>query len=93
MGRIDTTTDATTHHSIDFPGTDLKVHAHLENDELIVEVSKGEMLVYRAVVEQATGPLEHAWIADLFMRSDRVRLRDLSAEMDDYLTSLDIAQG
>lgn len=86
--------DETVHSErVAFPNTDLEVRIGLENDNLTVEVVKANTVVYRVVVEQATGPLESAWIVDLFMRSDRIRLADLSAEVAEYLGSLDIAQG
>lgn len=75
------------------PGTDLEVHIGLADGDLALEVKKSGRLVYRAVVEEATGPVEQAWIVDLFARSDRVCLTDISADADDYLNSLDIAQG
>ena len=86
--------DETVHSErVAFPNTDLAVQIGLENDNLTVEVVKANTVVYRVVVEQATGPIESAWIVDLFMRSDRIRLADLSAEVAEYLGSLDIAQG
>ena len=78
---------------VSLPDTDLEVCVRLENDELTVEVSKTNLLVYRVVVEQATGPIENAWIADLFLRSDRVRLADLSSDVAEYIQGLDISQG
>ena len=78
---------------ITVPGTDLEVHIGLADDDLALEVRKAGRLIHRVVVEQATGPVEQAWIVDLFARSDRVCLTDISAEADDYLNSLDIAQG
>lgn len=78
---------------VEFPGTDLGVRITLESGDLTVEVMKADSLVYRVVVEQAAGALENAWIVDLFMRSDRVRLADISAEVTEYLGSLNIAQG
>ena len=76
-----------------FEGTDLDVRVTLEAGDLVMEVRKSGTLVYRVVVEQAAGPIESAWIVDLFMRNDRVRLSDMAAEIADYLESLDIAQG
>ena len=78
---------------VEFSGTDLGVRITLESGDLTVEVMKADTLVYRVVVEQATGAIENAWIVDLFMRSDRVRLADISAEVAEYLGSLNIAQG
>lgn len=76
-----------------FPGTDIEVLVSLKDGNLAVDVKKADKLVYRVVVEEATGPIENAWIVDLFTRSDRVRLSDLSSEVDDYLGSLNNAQG
>jgi hypothetical protein len=85
--------NATRSELVEFSGTDLGVRISLNNGELTVEVMKADTLVYRVVVEQATGPIANAWIVDLFMRSDRVRLADMSAEVTEYLGSLNIAQG
>lgn len=79
--------------NVSFPGTDLDVRVTLDEGDLAMEVRKSGTLVYRVVVEQATGPIESAWIVDLFMRNDRVRLSDMAADIADYLESLDIAQG
>jgi hypothetical protein len=78
---------------LDFPGTDLTVVVELNNGELSMTVSKANTSVYRVVLEQATTPLEHAWLADMFMRDDRVQLRELSADVEDYVETLNIAQG
>ncbi len=74
-------------------GTDLEVCIRLENDELAIEVTKADKLVYRVVIEQATGPIENAWIAEMFVRDQRVRLADLSTDVAEYLHGLDISQG
>jgi hypothetical protein len=78
---------------LDFPGTDLTVFVELTNGELSMTVAKADKSVYRVVVEQATIPIEHAWLADMFMRNDRVQLRALSADVAEYVESLNIAQG
>jgi hypothetical protein len=75
------------------PGTDLEVLVSLENDALTMVLTKANKRVYRVVVEQATMPIENAWLADMFMRDDRVRLGELSAELADYVESLNISQG
>jgi hypothetical protein len=75
------------------PGTDLEVIVSLENDALTMVLTKANKRVYRVVVEQATMPIENAWLADMFMRDDRVRLGELSAELADYVESLNISQG
>jgi hypothetical protein len=75
------------------PGTDLEVLVSLENDALTMVLTKANKRIYRVVVEQATMPIENAWLADMFMRDDRVRLGELSAELADYVESLNISQG
>lgn len=91
-------TDATRLHkpatgSLAFPGTDLTVQVELNNGELCMTVHKANTSVYRVVLEQATQPLENAWLADMFMRDERVRLHELSADVADYVETLNIAQG
>lgn len=78
---------------LDFPGTDLTVFVELNNGELSMTVTKANKSVYRVVLEQATMPIENAWLADMFMRDDRVQLRALSADLEDYVETLNIAQG
>jgi len=78
---------------LDFPGTDLTVLVELHNGELSMTVNKADRRVYRVVLEQATLPIENAWLADMFMRDDRVQLGKLSADVEDYVASLNIAQG
>ena len=78
---------------LDFPGTDLSVCVELDGSELSMTVSKANRRVYRVVLEQATQPIENAWLADMFMRDDRVRLGNLSSDVEDYVASLNIAQG
>jgi len=75
------------------PGTDLEVTVSLENGDLTMALNKANTRVYRVVIEQATMPLENAWLADMFMRDERVRLAELSAEVDEYVGTLNIAQG
>ena len=77
----------------DFPGTDLTVLVELNDGELSMTVNKADKSVYRVVLEQATQPIENAWLADMFMRNDRVQLGKLSADVDDYVETLNIAQG
>jgi hypothetical protein len=78
---------------LDFPGTDLTVFVELHDGELSMTVNKADKRVYRVVLEQATLPLDNAWLADMFMRDDRVQLGKLSADVEDYVESLNIAQG
>lgn len=78
---------------VDFPGTDLTVYVELVDGELSMTVNKAEKSVYRVVLEQATQPIENAWLADMFMRDERVQLRKLCSDVDDYVETLNIAQG
>jgi hypothetical protein len=78
---------------LEFPGTDLTVCVELHNGELSMTVSKANTSVYRVVLEQAIAPIENAWLADMFMRDERVQLGKLTAEVEDYVASLNIAQG
>jgi len=89
--------DSTKRQSIsnrfEFPGTDLAVLVELTDGELSMTVHRAHRSVYRVVLEQATMPLEDAWLADMFMRSDRVRLAELSADLAEYVETLNVAQG
>lgn len=38
-------------------------------------------------------PIENAWLADMFMRDERVQLRALCADVEEYVETLNIAQG
>jgi len=78
---------------LEFPGTDLTVLVELNNGELSIRVDKASTCVYRVVLEQATAPIDNAWLADVFRRDDRVKLRELSADVEEYVDSLNIAQG
>jgi hypothetical protein len=78
---------------LDFPGTDLTVLVELNNGELSVTVNKADRSVYRVVLEHATMPIENAWLSDLFMHDHRVRLGDMTSDLDDYVESLNVAQG
>mgnify|MGYP001441047715 CR=1 FL=1 len=78
---------------LDFPGTDLTVVVSLDNGELTMIVSKANKSVYRIVIEQATIPIENAWLADMFICDHRVRLAELSADVEEYVASLNISQG
>ena len=75
------------------PGTDLEVTVQLENGELTMVLTKGNAHVYRVVVEQATILIENAWLSDMFMHDHRVRLGQLASDLDDYVDSLNVAQG
>ena len=75
------------------PGTDLEVTVSLENGELTMVLTKATARVYRVVIEQATTPIEHAWLSDMFMYDHRVRLAQLSSELEEYVESLNVSQG
>ena len=78
---------------MEFPGTDLTILVTLENGALTMLVGKAGKSLYRAVIEQATLPLPNAWLTDMFMREDRVRLSELCADVEEYVDSLNISQG
>lgn len=78
---------------VDIPGTDLRVQIELIEDELTMTVSKAQIAVYRVILENATKPIENAWLAEMFMREDRVQLDELSADVSDYVDTLNISQG
>jgi hypothetical protein len=75
------------------PGTDLEVAVSLDNGELTMVLSKSNARVYRVVVEQATIPIENAWLSDMFMHDHRVRLAQLSTDLVEYVESLNVSQG
>jgi hypothetical protein len=75
------------------PGTDLEVTVQLENGELTMVLTKGNAHVYRVVVEQATMPIENAWLSDMFMHDHRVRLGEMTSDLEEYVDSLNVAQG
>jgi hypothetical protein len=74
-------------------GTDLEVIVQLENSELTIVLTKSNAHVYRVVVEQATMPIENAWLSDMFMHDHRVRLGQLTSDLEEYVDSLNVAQG
>ena len=75
------------------PETDLEVTITLEIDELTIALNKSDARVYRVSIEQATMPIEHAWLSDLFMHDHRVRLSEFASDLQDYVESLDLSQG
>ena len=75
------------------PGTDLEVSVRLENDELTMVLTKANAHIYRVVIEQATMPIENAWLSDMFMHDHPVRLGQLTSELEEYVESLNVAQG
>jgi hypothetical protein len=78
---------------VKIPDTDLEVTVSLENDQLTIALNKSDARVYRVVVEQATMPIEHRWLSDLFMQDHRVRLSEFTSDLEDYVQSLDLSQG
>lgn len=75
------------------PGTELEVTVRIEGSELTIVLTKANARVYRVVVEQATVPIENAWLSDMFMRDHRVRLGQLTSDLEEYVQSLNISQG
>ena len=75
------------------PGTDLEVTISLENDELTMVLTKANARVYRVVIEQATIPIENAWLSDMFMFDQRVRLDQLTSDLVEYVETLNFSQG
>ena len=75
------------------PGTDIVVDIELEDGALSMTVNKARARVYRVILEQATAPIENVWLADMFMRDDRVHLGKLSDDVTDYLDTLNVSQG
>jgi hypothetical protein len=85
--------DTSIANRLDVPGTDLTVFVELNGGELSLTVNKADRRIYRVILEQATMPIENAWLADMFIRDDRVHLGKLSADVDEYVETLNIAQG
>jgi hypothetical protein len=78
---------------LDFLGTDLTVFVELRDGELSLMVNKANKTVYRVVLEQATTPIENAWLSDMFMHDHRIRLAELSRDLEEYVESLNLSQG
>ena len=79
--------------SLRFKGTDLEIRARLADAALTIDVMKAGTLVHRVVLDQATDPIEHAWLIDLFAREERVGMRELAHQADDYLGSSNRSHG
>jgi hypothetical protein len=75
------------------PGSDLEVTVSLEEGELTMVLTKANSRVYRVVVEQATMPIENAWLSDMFMHDHRLRLAQLNSDVEEYVESLNVCQG
>ena len=74
-------------------GEGLSLLRRLEKGELTMVLTKGNAHVYRVVVEQATMPIDNAWLSDMFMHDHRVRLGQLTSDLEEYVDSLNVAQG
>ena len=86
-------TETTPNKSLRFDGTDLEIRAQLRDETITINVMKDGRCVHRLTIDDAMQRLEHAWIADLFAREDRVALSDLSHDLEDYVGGLNINQG
>lgn len=76
-----------------FPGTDLEIRAKLADASLTLEVVKSGAVVHRVVLDHATDPLEHAWLAELFAKDEHVRIDEMARQLDDYVGGLNTNQG
>lgn len=74
-------------------GTDIVVCVRLENASMKIEVKKSNTCVHTVIIDNAEDTLEHAWLIDLFAREDRVGLRELANEVDEYLIRTNTNQG
>ncbi len=79
--------------ALKFVGTDLEVRVALANASLTIEVMKSGACVHRVVLDHATDPIEHAWLAELFARDDHIPLDELAHQLDDYVGGLNPNQG
>ena len=78
---------------IPLEGTDIQVCVRLENESMRIDVKKSNACVHTVIIDNAEDSLEHSWLANLFSREDRVAMRDLAQEMDEYLVSTNTNQG
>jgi hypothetical protein len=74
-------------------GADLEIRASLASEAVTIDILKSGSCVHRITIADATAPMEHPWIAELFAREDKVELGSIAREVDDYVGSLDIRQG
>jgi len=79
--------------SLSFDGADLEIKARLVENSVTIDVVKSGTCVHRLTIADVGGRMENSWIADMFAREDRVDLSSMSGEVDDYVRSLNIAQG
>ena len=75
------------------PGTDLEVTTSFERGDLTIVLAKASAHICRLIVEQATMPIEHEWLAEMFTHDYRIRLSELTSDLEDYVASLDLSQG
>ena len=78
---------------IQFDGTDIEVCVRLDNAAMRIDVMKSDVCVHSVIIDHAADPIEHSWLADLFAREDRVELRELANDVDEYLKSTNTNQG
>ena len=79
--------------SVRLDGTDIEVWVRLEDTTMTIDVKKSNVCVHTVIIDQASDPIENSWLADLFAREDRVELRDLAKEVDDYVLGSNTNQG
>lgn len=82
-----------TNKTVHFENADLEIRAQLGDNSVTIDVLKSGSCVHRLTIDDAVGHIEHCWIADLFAREDRVSLKDLNCDAEDYVRQLDINQG
>ena len=74
-------------------GTDIEIVARVVDGNLKIELRKAGATVHRVVLEHATEPLEHSWLIDYFAAEERVGMRELAHQVDEYVVSLNTNQG
>ena len=90
MSHFDT---KTTSQRLSFDGADLEIQAKLNDGIATIQIMKSGACIHRVTIDDAVGPIEHSWLADLFAREDRVSVARLNREVDDYIGGLNINQG
>ncbi|MBS0241359.1 MAG: hypothetical protein JSS20_04225 [Proteobacteria bacterium] len=76
-----------------FKSADVEIWASLGDKDVTIDVVKSGARVHRVTVSGAVGRMEHSWLAELFSREDKVDLRAISHDAEDYVSNLDIRQG
>ncbi len=84
---------ATKSQCLSFDEADLEIRAKLVDGAAVIRVMKSGACIHSVRIDDAVGPLEHSWIADLFAREERVSVSRLTREVDDYVGGLNINQG